>query len=1719
MNSTSELPTCSAQDPTEPIDALISVIISELEVAMGSPDRVRRECDLIRQRMGSPPTPSDLEQLRRTFPYLAMRSSSVVLPLFELLEELAAAVPDPWSILEGMLAVRDRAMISRALNRIRQLMTAGKLTLNRRMARWFAEKMEAERSHFAEPKHIALLADIFRLAKSPYPAIHPDPVTAIILHDKDGRLRRLAARLLDVDGEPVPAMLSKQILGETAFQYLAPYLAFTRATHLDLLHLAPVPGEPPPCLPGLEAAERLCGAQLLRQVVSELGWERLSFGLQARKYTSVTIGNSFPLVVYPAEASLFNGIEEARRTGESFLFIAHGGIPVEQDRTSGDGDIVSRFRSYNIAHSEVLADILDVSPLTREKTTRILKLMDGIVQDFVALFSAHAEECAILPALYQELKDRIRSELEKEPAEIQLSPELTRLVQMFEDPVSLAEVRTLHGLKRYLHQKGLRLGFRLVESGRATNRTVTLVSASSKRVLHVTRDIQYVDFESFKNVHIPYPVQVLVDGFSRQLLHGQQRLPTAKIFCYGNEVHYYLSYLNHPAFLRIDYSPPLRGGMIDLEYYGVSKSEVEMHPNTALDAIQEFFHQLDFDVQVDHTRIHARYDKERALGLGDICEKAEALLRLSPYFMDIDWVVGFLDVPEDGRKRVSEAWARFFVLWGILPVEQVLSRGRQGIIVSIESGTTGETEVLWPGTGPYRDRFSGSPPSNLFENLRSFLSDLGLESSTPFEGRIAEHLGQITLEKMVLDPLRKAIEQGEIVESGGKFRKSSPELFQRKHEAEFFAEILSADDRTVAVSPFLTSLITQMELDQPISYSLLLSAFLMAHLVTPLERSLRFQTSGTLNGFEVQRASMALTGKSLNLFVLRDGTGIIRLAMFSHGEALYLRRENIDSPWQTNGSMDASEFAEMLWLNNYLTPGIQSVKGSTVGEPERALASFQRINPQQRPQPIPGDNVIEGLKASPGRAVGKVLFGTTGRAPDDFNECILVAPSIKPEDNTFLYHSAGVVSVGGGILSHAGLIAIQFRKPALIISGKWQESATGTHSLLYTTIEYKEEEKDIRGYLITIRRDVHRQERCLCEGDLVVLDSEEGILRVLGQDREVLSLHESLRHFGDASRHLAQVTDEGEILVLRGRRLRARHQIEKHLGHLTDLLLAHHVVQELFFGKDVSGYEGSRNEKMRFLSLLLNNPDVGEASQEFILEIARSLEHRYFDRSEEGRLRIPQSNYPHEILSLRLQVLHLLHALEEASASLCCCGFDPLVVDAGRASQIGLIARNRLHTMRKALFNVIREFEFFESPDCRLRHLVRQVQRLDMVLESSPECQAPIVEIKNRIIDYDERVRQRLNDRLILEPREGGFELYSVIGWKAANLAEVERLGGSGLVPPWFVVTDRAFQEVLDSPIEKALLTSDISPRQQSTVNDTIEAILNRPDLNNVQKSRQIQQLWERINIPESIAREVLDAYHRFWDGAPGGSGSDRFVAVRSSGREEDTEAATRAGEFDTFLFIRGDVPLLDHLKRAWSGLWTERAIHNRLVLGSDFQRAGGGIIVQRMVLSRVAGVLQTVNVAEDKLNEVVINAGLGLGEGIVSGTVAADLIIVAKTDDLQEAPLRFRYITADKQERVVLNARAGFGTIRVQTLYHQRLRPALEYIELVELVRIADRLEAAYGYPLDIEFGIEGARIWILQARPVGTFPAIIRETMQHYPLHECQEQPASTPVKEKMQ
>jgi pyruvate,water dikinase len=308
---------------------------------------------------------------------------------------------------------------------------------------------------------------------------------------------------------------------------------------------------------------------------------------------------------------------------------------------------------------------------------------------------------------------------------------------------------------------------------------------------------------------------------------------------------------------------------------------------------------------------------------------------------------------------------------------------------------------------------------------------------------------------------------------------------------------------------------------------------------------------------------------------------------------------------------------------------------------------------------------------------------------------------------------------------------------------------------------------------------------------------------------------------------------------------------------------------------------------------------------------------------------------------------------------------------------------------------------------------------------------------------------------------------------------------------------------------------SEPGPGADASLGDAIAAILGRQDLAAAESSRLIRALWEDLVLSPDLVEELHRALARLFappaSSTPGQAAA--FVAVRSSTQEEDTERAARAGEFDTYLFVPPDARALDALKRAWAGFWSERAIHNRRVLGLTGTRVGGGVLVQRMIQPRASGVIQTVNVGSHDPGEMLVTVGLGVGEGVVSGTVGADLITVAKDSLGNGRSPRFRYVPGDKRTQMVFDRARGTGTVLVPSSYHQRFRPALEYMELRELIETAARLESAYGLPLDIEFAVEEGRLWVLQARPVAQAQAVLEETRERFPLSPPPSPPGNTP------
>lgn len=1662
------------------IAGLLRDIVAEFAAALGRADVVAERCERLRSCLHRPPERVDRAALRVLAPFLRRRGGDLVQPVATLFEELLPAAADPWPLVRALVDARDAPVVARGVERLAEIMATRPPAKRERIVRFLADAAEAEGSPLVEPATLALLGPVLRrlLEAGPLASGEKDSLRACVVGASDVAVRRLAARVLDAEGVDA-GVAARQLLSPDDHDFLAPLLAYTRATHADLVEIVPVPGRRPPSAASLRDAAALLGEAALRTLAAEIGWLRLNAGIRVVRQVALSVDGCFPILASPAEAEVLADGVDARIVGRPVLVVAQGERAAAARGASGETERVRRFRAYGLLHAGVLQDFLDFTPLTRARATTMVGRMDVLVTEHGGLFAEVADECAILADVYASLRGKILARLASASEDAVLDAESTRLVQSFEDPSTLTEVRTLHGLKRYLHQRSLRLASRLLPARASTDRTVDLLRMDGDKIGARVPTLRWADFEPslarVKEGTLPHAIDLVVDALARPLLHDHREFPSVRAFLYGTEAHYYFSYWSHPVFLRVDYSPPLRGGLVDLEYFGVSKSTLGQHPAPDLDALRAFLHALELDVAIEATHVHARYDKERALDAGDVSEKAAAVLRLAPYLMDLDWIVGSLRLPLDARRRVAAAWARAFASRGVIPVAALLTADRTGVLAGYEEGPSGRRERVWSGAGECPDRFAAKPSEDALARWAHSLRRLGLDAAAAAT-RELRSFDQLHVERAVLRPMREAIARGQLRDDGDSVQTCGEDLYREEHEAELFAERLRSGQGLGTLVRF-------------------------ARLLAPVERSLRFTTTGTVQGCEVQRAPVALPGQAWGVFVLRDGGGIARLAMVASNAAPCRRRASASLPWSANVLADPRDVVARLREANLVDTAPAGTEESDEDEARRVRALLREESAAPAFAPPRGSRVVTGTRVSLGRVAGRARLGLRRRAPADVEGCVLFAPSVAPVDYPLLHRAAAIVSTGGGALSHAGLVANQLGKPALVVPGAWRAAADGSLSLSFDVLEWSDETREIDGLRVTIRRDLGTRELRLLEDDLVVVDADGGRIEILGAGRLALAFHDDFRRFHREGEDLARARDEREVLVRRGRSLRTQRRLEEELATMEDGLLACHAVREILLGPLVADADAGGAAAMRssFLRRLLANPTVGAAAAAHLASLIEDLRRRERASRDRARRQIPDAETVAEVVLLRLDARRLAETLAGAIASLP--GEAPAgAADAAAAADLDSLdrlARARLHGIRRALVARVAE----ARGEARMRHDGAALERVDRLLGvSSPRRRAG-----RAVRDAAERAgverASTLAGRLVLDGRDGGAELAGAIGPKAGSLGEIASILGPARVPRWFAVTDAAFRRMLASAVDV--------DGSQTTLEAEVRDTLARSDLDPARRAAAVRGLFEATLLPDDVEAALESAYGELARDSAGEAGpatpsearpEEPCVAVRSSAREEDLEGESRAGEFETYLGVRGRRELSRHVRLVWAGLWTERAIRTRALLGRSAFDVGGGVIVQRVADARVSGVLQTIDVAGGQPRELVVDVGLGLGEGVVSGAVATDEIRVARGGS--GSALRFRYITRDKTEQVVFDRRGGLGTVRVPTRSHQRLRPALEYVELEELVRAALALEDAWGHPLDIEFAFEGSELRILQARPVSAFFAALRATLDRHPL-----------------
>jgi pyruvate,water dikinase len=231
----------------------------------------------------------------------------------------------------------------------------------------------------------------------------------------------------------------------------------------------------------------------------------------------------------------------------------------------------------------------------------------------------------------------------------------------------------------------------------------------------------------------------------------------------------------------------------------------------------------------------------------------------------------------------------------------------------------------------------------------------------------------------------------------------------------------------------------------------------------------------------------------------------------------------------------------------------------------------------------------------------------------------------------------------------------------------------------------------------------------------------------------------------------------------------------------------------------------------------------------------------------------------------------------------------------------------------------------------------------------------------------------------------------------------------------------------------------------------------------------------EPSTLPPALRDDLAAAYAEL---AKRCATSAPAVAVRSSAVDEDGGLASFAGQHESYLNVVGPDAVADAVRRCRGSAYAPRAVEYRRRQGLAPESVRLAVLIQRLVVADVSAVVFSANPVNGSREDVVIEAGWGLGESIVGGTATPDTYVVRK-----ENPVVVSRSIAEKRRMTVP---VPGGTHEVETPRFLHTRPALDEEQAVEVARLAIDLEREMGRPVDVECAYEDGRLYLLQCRPV---------------------------------
>lgn len=331
----------------------------------------------------------------------------------------------------------------------------------------------------------------------------------------------------------------------------------------------------------------------------------------------------------------------------------------------------------------------------------------------------------------------------------------------------------------------------------------------------------------------------------------------------------------------------------------------------------------------------------------------------------------------------------------------------------------------------------------------------------------------------------------------------------------------------------------------------------------------------------------------------------------------------------------------------------------------------------------------------------------------------------------------------------------------------------------------------------------------------------------------------------------------------------------------------------------------------------------------------------------------------------------------------------------------------------------------------------------------------------------------------------------ALVGGKNASLGEMfSKLADKGInVPDGFALTSNFYwQFIRENNLQKKL--------------EEIFKDFDSLNIRNLQKAgKKCRDLIMRSNLSREL-KEEISAFYRELSAKYQQKETD--VAVRTSGVAEDSPTTSFAGQFETFLNIRGEKKLLSAVKKSLTSTFTDRAIAYREENKISQVEFALSIGVQKMVRSDLAsaGIMFTIDTETGFSNIVLISSIYGIGEMIVKGKITPDEFTVFKPTLKQGFESVIAQNMGRKTKKYVYDRRGGLKEVEVEKSRQEKFSITKE--EILTLARWACLIEEHYGVPQDIEWAKDGQtnRLFIVQSRPETIHASRVKNIIKEYNL-----------------